>query len=146
MAVACSLWIFSSCFRIVTKTVELDATAAPDALLETTFERSLVNLRQPAIYGLLVHNVDDLLGAHGDIIWKSLKQLQLQGLVSKIGVSVYTGEQIDALLQRFDPCLVQLPINVVDQRLITSGHLKKLKSRSPSTNSRWTESNPMTLA
>jgi aryl-alcohol dehydrogenase-like predicted oxidoreductase len=47
-------------------------------------------------------------------------------LVNKIGVSVYTAEQIDGILRRFEPGIVQLPLSILDQRLIHSGHLARL--------------------
>ena len=57
-----------------------------------------------------------------------LLKLKQNGLVSKVGVSVYSGSQIDQVMERFQIDLVQLPINVLDQRLLQSGHLQKLKS------------------
>src|SRR5262249_43348603 len=105
-----------------------DAQRNADMLVQT-FERSLLRLRQQNIYGLLIHDINFLLQTGGDAVWATLRSLQGQGLVEKIGVSVYTGQQIDAVLARFDPTLVQLPINILDQRLILDGHLKKLKAR-----------------
>jgi aryl-alcohol dehydrogenase-like predicted oxidoreductase len=58
-----------------------------------------------------------------------MQDLQHEGRVEKIGVSVYTGDDIDRILERFEPSLVQLPISIVDQRLLQSAHLAKLKKR-----------------
>lgn len=119
-------------FRIVTKTPEFGAEVDPAQCaikLEQAFERSLASLRQQKLYGLLVHKADDLFGPRGDAIWKSMQELRKRGLVEKIGVSVYTAEQIDLVLAHFDPTLIQVPVNIVDQRLIHSGHLAKLKGR-----------------
>ena len=119
-------------FRIVTKTPNFETSSHPGqcgAALTATFERSLSNLRQRQVYGLLVHNADDLLQPGGDAIWAAIEALRDQGLTEKIGVSVYTARQIDTVLSRFDPTLVQVPISIVDQRLVASGHLAKLKER-----------------
>lgn len=119
-------------FRIVTKTPKFETVFDPDRdamQVARTFERSLSNLRQQQVYGLLAHDANDLLGPGGDAIWGAMQGLRTQGLVEKIGVSVYTGKQLDFLLSRFDPTLIQVPINIIDQRLIQSGHLQKLKSR-----------------
>ena len=48
-------------------------------------------------------------------------------MVDKIGVSVYDAEQIDAVLRVFTPDIVQLPISVLDQRLLLNGRLERLK-------------------
>jgi aryl-alcohol dehydrogenase-like predicted oxidoreductase len=98
-------------------------------LLIEACERSLQRLRQPALYGLLVHRVDDLLSAGGGYLVDAMRELQRRKRVEKIGVTVYTGEQIDAILKLFVPDIVQLPVSVLDQRLVRSGHLAQLGSR-----------------
>lgn len=119
-------------FRIVTKTPDFGAETDPAQCaikLEQAFAHSLISLRQKKLYGLLVHNAGDLLGPRGDAVWKSMQGLRERGMVEKIGVSIYTAEQIDLALAHFDPTLIQVPVNIVDQRLAQSGHLAKLKSR-----------------
>ena len=56
-----------------------------------------------------------------------MNQLKDDGFIKKIGVSVYSGEQIDRLLDNYAVDLVQLPINILDQRLLNGGQLSKLK-------------------
>lgn len=116
-------------FQIVTKTLPLGGkpiTPAAVRQVSETFRRSLERLGQASVYGLMVHHASDLLGEGGDLLWDELTELKRQGLVQKIGTSVYTAEQIDALLARpLD--LIQLPLNVLDQRLLESGHLDALK-------------------
>jgi len=56
-----------------------------------------------------------------------LARLKQQGLVKKIGVSVYNNQQIDYVLDNFSIDLIQLPINILDQRLISNDSLIKLK-------------------
>jgi len=117
-------------FNIVTKTPQYKKTqlTGDDAkLLERTFQESLVKLRQPSLYSLLVHNADDLLAENGILLWESMTDIKSTGMVKNIGVSVYSARQIDAILDKFPIDLIQLPINVLDQRLIMGGHLEKLK-------------------
>lgn len=117
-------------FRVVTKTPAFGAGAAPDAdRLERTLVESLAKLRLPAVYGLLAHNADDLLGPAGAQMMARMKALQAAGLVDKIGVSVYHAGQIDALLAQCDFDLIQVPFSLLDQRLLHSGHLTRLKQR-----------------
>ena len=119
-------------FMIVTKTVRIDTselTPASADQLETGFLTSLERLDCTSVYGLLVHNAEDLLIKGGKLLMERLYDLKQRGLVQKVGVSVYNGEQIDALLERFDIDLIQLPVNVFDQRLVMNGMLGKLKRR-----------------
>lgn len=117
-------------FRIITKTPvykkkKIDSRDAED--MKVSFYNSLKKLRQSKLAGLLIHNADDLLTDGGDILFYAMQELKEDKLVDKIGASVYSGEQIDYLLERYDFDLIQVPVNVLDQRLIYSGHLVKLK-------------------
>jgi len=116
-------------FRIVTKTAQFQSpviTANDATDLLQTFRLSLKKLRRPAIYGLLLHRATDMLGPGGDRLFDALRQIKAEGLAKKIGASVYTGEEIDRLMDMGDLDLIQLPLNWLDQRLAASGHLAKL--------------------
>lgn len=119
-------------FDIVTKTPGLETKSVADnsALqLEETFLRSLDRLRQPSVYGLLAHHADDLLGEGGGLLMEKMQELKGRGLVKKVGASVYTGRQIDLLAERYHLDIIQLPINILDQRLLSGGQLSKLKGK-----------------
>lgn len=121
-----------SCFKIMTKTPFFDKGVIREqdvAHLRKTFISSLQNLKQSSIYGLLIHHADDLFAIDGQKLWKSMEALKDEGLVKKIGVSFYNAEQIDEALKRYAVDLVQVPVNIFDQRLLKSGHLKKLRDR-----------------
>ena len=115
-------------FRIVTKTPAFGRDPDP-AALRAGLARSLENLKQRKLHALLVHDADELLRPGGEALWRAMDDLRRQGLVEKTGASVYTAAQIDALLEHFDPTLVQVPVSIADQRLVESGHLSKLKRR-----------------
>ena len=119
-------------FRIVTKTPSFKTATinAADAVhLRDAFHRSLENLRRGNVYGLLAHHADDLLVPGGRLVFEEMQRLLEDGPVRKIGVSVYSGQQIDSILELYTPDIVQLPLNLLDQRLLESGHLEKLKRR-----------------
>lgn len=119
-------------FNVVTKTpiYSKNIISNNDVLyLGETFYKSLERMKQDKIYGLLIHNADDLLALNGNYLFKKMHHLKEEGLVQKIGVSVYRGSQIEQVLEKYNIDIIQLPINVLDQRLIESGHLKKLKER-----------------
>jgi aryl-alcohol dehydrogenase-like predicted oxidoreductase len=115
-------------FKIVTKTPHFQEDKNADVLLEQAFFQSLRLLNQSCVYGLLVHNSQNLLESYGSLIWKKMQELKAAGLVDKIGVSVYTATQARAITELYPIDLIQLPINVFDQRLIFDGTLSYLKS------------------
>jgi aryl-alcohol dehydrogenase-like predicted oxidoreductase len=119
-----------SSFRIVTKTPPLTDCDAEEGALRwrTALRESLDKLRQASLYGVLVHRINDVLGRHGERLMDELYQSQADGLVEKVGVSIYCATELDEVLHRFKIDLVQIPLSVLDQRLLRSGHLKKLKA------------------
>jgi aryl-alcohol dehydrogenase-like predicted oxidoreductase len=116
-------------FAIVTKTPALRMGESGGEYIErvrASFHQSLSRLGQKKLYGVLVHRAEDLLSVHGERLMEALLEFRQQGMVEKVGVSVYDAAQIDAILARHPVELVQLPVSVLDQRLIASGHLAKL--------------------
>jgi aryl-alcohol dehydrogenase-like predicted oxidoreductase len=119
-------------FRVVTKTPRFATstiTQAQASQLEEVFRRSLERLSCARIYGLLAHHANDLLVPGGKRLLHAMSDLRQQGRVEKIGVSVYDGEQLDAVLNVFTPDIVQLPLSVLDQRMLVDGHLERLSEK-----------------
>jgi len=117
-------------FQIVSKTPHFKANVINDnelSMLRNTFAQSLAHLGVEQIDGLLIHACDDLFANNGQKLFHELETLKAQGKVNKIGVSVYSSQQIDRVLNEFSIDLVQLPVNVFDQRLIEDGSLDRLK-------------------
>lgn len=112
-------------FEIVTKT--LPGVAADR--LESAFLTSLQHLRVNRVYALLIHHASDLLSHEGNKLWLALKALQAKSCIKKIGVSVYNAEEIEAILEKYDIEIIQIPINPFDQRLIEKKLLEKLKNK-----------------
>lgn len=119
-------------FRIVSKLPPLPAfNSRHDAEkhMGLAAEKSLRTLRQEKFHGLLLHRPADLYEKHGKSVLAGFEYLKNRGLTEKIGVSVYSASEIDAVLEHCIPDIVQLPVNVLDQRLVTSGHIEKLAAK-----------------
>lgn len=110
-------------FEVVSKV----AGVKPDMLMDAV-TASINRLRVDSLHGLLLHHSSDLLGKDGGDLWRTLERLKADGLVGKIGVSVYGPEELDALPRSIRPDLVQLPYNILDRRMETSGWLSRLKA------------------
>jgi aryl-alcohol dehydrogenase-like predicted oxidoreductase len=118
-------------FKVVTKTPSFATPHISDIevnQLRQTFQQSLDLLSCEKIYGLLIHHADDLLVPGGDRLLAAMMQLKEKGVVEKIGVSIYDSMQVDAVMKKFKPDLIQLPLSVLDQRMLSSGHLEQLKN------------------
>ena len=115
-------------FKLVTK-----LSAVPDSCddiygwINDQVSESLGRLEMISMYGLLLHRPEQLLGVKGKVIFQALQQLKESGLVQKIGISIYSPSELDALTRRHRFDLVQAPFNLIDRRLFTSGWLQRLK-------------------
>ena len=115
-------------FRLVTK-----LPAVPDGCADVTgwvqeqVGASLSRLGVSAVYGLLLHRPEQLLGPDGKALYQTLQGLKETGQVQKVGVSVYAPSELELLTPRYRFDLVQAPFNLVDRRLCTTGWLQRLK-------------------
>lgn len=87
---------------------------------------SLSKVRIPQLDGLLLHKPSDLLGCHRDSYVGALRRIKDDGLARSVGYSIYSPNELEALLKAFTPDIVQAPLNIFDRRLLTSGWLKRL--------------------
>jgi len=118
--------------RIVSKLPPLSSERISEAEVEqcrAVLRRSLTSLRRSSIYGLLLHRPDDLRKPGAGRLVALLEELKRAGTVVKIGVSAYDRAQIDLALDRFPLDAVQVPVSLLDQRLLQDGTLDRLKRR-----------------
>ncbi|MBV7413308.1 aldo/keto reductase [Aeromonas sp. sif2433] len=88
-------------------------------------DNSLRQLARPRLDGLLLHRGQDASPA----LFEQLMELQRQGKVGKLGVSVYSPDELDLWLSQGYPLqLVQLPANLLDQRFLRTGWLDRLQA------------------
>lgn len=97
--------------------------------LNFKFKQSLISLNQSSCYGLLIHQKEDIFKNGSQYLIESLNKLKLKGLVKKIGISLYDSNDIDEIIERLKPDIIQLPINIFDQRFIKDGSLNYIKSK-----------------
>jgi aryl-alcohol dehydrogenase-like predicted oxidoreductase len=119
-------------FKVVTKTPNFTGELIKNTdvdVLNAAFHRSLAHLKVTNVHGLLIHHADNLLLPGGEKLIGAMVKLKENELVKKIGVSVYDSKQVDSILNLFTPDLIQLPLNIFDQRLHASGHVELLKNR-----------------
>lgn len=112
-------------FGVVSKLGPIDGAA--EDLTETLaarFAAILGRLGTDRLHGLLLHRPEVLLGPDGDRVWAAMEALTGTGL---LGVSTYTPEETEALIERYPLGLVQLPLAPIDRRW--DGTLARLRAR-----------------
>jgi len=115
-------------FRVVTKLPPLAENQNNVAQWVTKQVReSLARLGQKKVYGLLLHRSEDLLASQSRQLIQALADLKDVGIVQKIGVSIYSPDELEVVRNKIKIDLVQAPLNVVDRRMETTGWLDRLK-------------------
>jgi aryl-alcohol dehydrogenase-like predicted oxidoreductase len=84
------------------------------------------DLQVKSIDTVLVHNAQDLISQNGDQIFSELQKIKDENLVNKIGVSIYNPGDIATISSRYSVDVVQAPLNILDNRIESSGWLKQL--------------------
>lgn len=114
-------------FKVVTKIPAIpDGVANVGAWITDQIQNSLQRLKVDSVYGLLLHRSEQLVGEYGQETIKALERLKSDGIVQKIGVSIYAPSELDVVMRACSIDLVQAPFNLIDRRLLTSGWLQQL--------------------
>ena len=114
-------------FSIISKVIlKNTGIQNPNDWLIKTIKNTLSNLKVKKLYALLIHN-PLFLKKDKKKLFNSLKNLKDIGLVKKIGLSLYSPNDLDELFKEYKIDIVQLPINIIDRRFVKSIWLKRLK-------------------
>jgi len=117
-------------FKIYTKIPKLRKNIRSNQIENHIFSQvsqSLKNLKQKKISCIFIQNAKALKSQKGKLIYKTLLSLKKKKKIKKIGISIYDLRLIDFIIKNYRFDVVQAPLNILDQRLIKDGWLKKLK-------------------
>lgn len=117
-------------WKVVTKLPPIPGGCTDvDAWVHSEVQGSLSRLGIGRLHGLLLHRPSQLFEQHGPQLFASMQQLVADGLVQKVGISIYDPAELGPILGRWHFDLVQAPFNVLDRRLLQSGWASRLKDR-----------------
>lgn len=115
--------LFDDSWHITTKCFLQPESKKLFADLKNQIGNSLRLLNRSSLNVVLLHRADEV-----DLGWNSLRMLRDEGVVKKIGVSLYYEDDLSAVLALPDLDVVQIPLNIFDQRFIQSGILDRFKA------------------
>ncbi len=116
-------------FKFVSKLPNLPKNCLDvNSWVKKMVQSSLDRLGIESLYGLLVHKTENLLGESGKELIQALNTIKQNGLVKKVGISIYDPSECDQVINHTRIDIVQAPLNIIDRRLVTSGWLSKLYS------------------
>ena len=100
-------------FKVITK-----LPAIPDEVTDVFYwvsnqiESSLKRLNVKSLYGVLLHRSQQLTGIRGYELSQALKQLKVGGRVQKIGVSIYSPNELERVMPVCEIDIVQAPFSI----------------------------------
>lgn len=112
-------------FKIATKLPEINN----EGDIKRNIEKSLNKLGISSIDYYLVHSFNDII-KHKEII-NILEQYKKNGIIKNIGISIYQPDELEYILENLvkNISIIQIPFNILDNRWIRSGLLKKSKEK-----------------
>ncbi len=94
----------------------------------SSVETSLETLGVPKVDAVMLHSVTDMY-LYQEKIAGIMEDLIRRGYTNRVGVSVYTGEDVAEMLRFGQYTVTQVPMSIFDQRLIASGMIDRLKEQ-----------------
>ena len=116
-------------WKVVTKLPTVPKGENAKIWINTAVRGSLKRLKLKSLYGILLHQPSQITDQNGIEIYRALQSLKADGLVQKIGISIYQPSELRGLFSVGDFDLVQSPFSVLDNRLMTTGWLDDLADR-----------------
>lgn len=115
---------------IVTKVPKLQGSTPKELekFVTESVELSLERLGVNKVDAVMLHGAQDPV-LHGKACADAVKALLDHGYTDKVGVSVYTAEDIEGMLPYDIFSVTQVPMSIFDQRLIAGGSVAKLQER-----------------
>jgi len=114
-------------WNVVSKVPSLpDSSVNGQEWVVNNVRQSLDRLQVKRLDGLLLHSASDLLKEQGSNIAAGLREVKAEGLVGKVGYSIYSPQLLPNLFKIMPPDLIQAPFNILDQRLVNSGWLGRM--------------------
>lgn len=111
-------------FKVVTKLPFIpDSVTDVESWICEQVDASLRRLQLSSLYGLLLHRSWQF---RDEYLRDALNKLKGNGLVEKIGVSIYSPNELDEIPVFGALDIVQAPLNVIDRRIYNSGWLRRL--------------------
>jgi aryl-alcohol dehydrogenase-like predicted oxidoreductase len=117
-------------FKVITKLPPIpDGIKNVKNWVSNEIKESLNRLKINQLDAVMLHDPIQLFQASGNELLSALIHLKTSGVVKKIGVSVYDPNAFNELYHLAEFDIVQCPFSIMDQRLVNSGWLDKLKKR-----------------
>jgi hypothetical protein len=114
-------------FRIITKIPplgQIQIVSSRALKIQELVKESLRRLKSESLFLIMFHDPLDFSRSDIHEILRDIIELKECGLVSHVGVSIYSEDDWNRITDIFVPDIVQAPVSIFDQRLLQSGALQ----------------------
>lgn len=112
--------------KVYTKIKDINNTNFSEVFKE--IKKSILNsiklTRVKELEGVYIHNSQFYKKKNHNLVWRSLQKLKNQTIIKRIGISVYTAEDLCEILKLYTPDIVQAPISIFNRDFLNSKILK----------------------
>ena len=106
-------------FKIISKLPPLPVGISDvSEWVHSQVQGSLSRLKCTSLEALLLHRPQDLTGAKGAELYAAIGSLMAEKMIHQFGVSIYSPDDLEGIIDTFDIQVVQAPLNVFDRRVL----------------------------
>ena len=118
-------------FKIITKLPQIPKKIINvESWIINKVQASCHRLKINNLYGVLIHDTKELKNKKkSKKIYKAFDYLIKNKIVKKVGLSIYDPKELDLFFKEYNYQIIQIPVNIFDRRLISSGWGKKLSKK-----------------
>ena len=103
----------------ISKLPLIDSNTKVSHYIRSTLQQTLDNLHVSRLSAYLSHDPEQFSKINSREVAEALLELKMEGKTKKVGVSVYTPQQLFRVLDVFTPDVVQAPVNLLDHSFCT---------------------------
>jgi len=117
-------------FKIITKFPRIPVDKKNQTnWFDDQVSRTLEQLGISSLEAILLHYPKDILENKNFELIHFLSNLKKDGVIKKIGVSIYEKNELEEILKIFKPEIIQCPINLFDNRLLEKNYLEEISNK-----------------
>lgn len=116
-------------FNIISKIYIQQNVTDLEQHIYSQIETILSNLKVNSLQGLLLHNPLALLSKRGDLIYNHLLKAKEIYKIKQIGISAHHFNEIKPIIEKFAIDIIQLPLNIFDQRVVKNKFFSDFKQK-----------------
>jgi aryl-alcohol dehydrogenase-like predicted oxidoreductase len=106
-------------FKIISKLPPLPVDISNvSEWVHSQVQGSLSRLKYTSLDALLLHRPQDLTGAQGAELYAAIGSLMAEKMIHRFGVSIYSPDDLEGIIDTFEIHVVQAPLNVFDRRIL----------------------------